>query len=126
MVCIFKSNATSFGLPGTLPTIFDEMGITKEHHSKEPAVDRLVRHAWQPQCTGLTMTNITPLIFWMRVLNTKAWRFLLHCVTLTVPGAVDEEPAKHQHHGVIVSHQYVDETQICHKGSVPTLESLHQ
>lgn len=39
-----------------------------------------------------------------------------HCAILTILVAVDEQLAKHQHNRVVVSHQYVDESQICHEG----------
>ena len=40
----------------------------------------------------------------------------LHSAILTILVAVDEQLAKHQHNRVVVSHQYVDESQICHEG----------
>lgn len=40
----------------------------------------------------------------------------LHSAILTILVAVDEQLAKHQHNRVVVSHKYVDESQICHEG----------
>ena len=54
MTMIYAATHAHNRSTSALATILDEWRVTQQSHSKEPAVDRLLRHAWKAKFTRMS------------------------------------------------------------------------